>query len=156
NKRAMSMMRRKRAFASSVLFFLLAFETLLPAAESHLTLTNAAGVLALPAKEALLGLPVSITGVVTVAETTTNWNGRFFVQDGSGGVFVDNKGGKQPAVGDVVEVAGVSHPGGYAPVVRKPRWKKLGTAPLPEAKPVTVERLMSGTEDSQRVEISGI
>jgi len=34
--------------------------------------------------------------------------------------------------------------------------EKLGIAPLPHARPVTIERLMSGTEDSQRVEISGI
>ena len=37
-----------------------------------------------------------------------------------------------------------------------PRWHKLGTAPLPEAKPTPIEQLMAGIEDSQRVEISGI
>jgi signal transduction histidine kinase len=116
--------------------------------------TNAFDVLALSAKDALSGIPVSITGVVTAAQT--NWNGRFFVQDRSGGVFVENKGRPQPAIGDLVEVTGVSHPGGYAPIITRPHWKKIGTAPLPEAKAVTIERLMSGTEDSQRVQISGI
>ncbi len=55
-----------------------------------------------------------------------------------------------------VAVSGVSFPGGYAPCITKPHWEKLGTAPLPAAKPVTIEQLMSGAEDSQRVEISGI
>jgi signal transduction histidine kinase len=118
------------------------------------TLTNASDVLALPADEALSGIPISVKGVVTAAET--NWNGKFFVQDSSGGVFVNSVSRQQPVPGDVVEVSGESRPGGYAPVISQPHWKKLGTAPLPEARPVTIERLMSGTEDSQRVEISGI
>jgi len=118
------------------------------------TVTNAADVLALPAELARSGVPVVVKGVVTGAET--NWGGRFFVQDASGGVFVDSRTNPPPIPGDVVEVTGVSHPGGYAPVISKPRWKKIGRAPLPDAKPVTIERLMSGTEDSQRVEISGI
>ena len=117
-------------------------------------LTNASDVLALSAKEAAAGLPISVKGVVTAAET--NWNGRFFVQDSSGGVFVENISNQQPVPGDEVEVSGISHPGGYAPIIRKPHWKKLGTTPLPEAKPVTIERLMSGVEDGQRIEISGI
>ncbi len=118
------------------------------------TLTNAADVLALPAKKASLGIPIWVKGVVTAAET--NWDGRFFVQDSSAGVFVENIGSQQPRPGDVIEVSGISHPGGYAPIITKPHWKKLGTAPLPEAKPVTIERLMSGKADSQRIEISGI
>lgn len=120
------------------------------------TLTNAMDVLALTASNAALQIPVHVKGVVTVAEPTTTWGNRFFVQDASGSVFVDNRVAKQPAVGDLVEVWGVSHPGGYAPVISKPHFKKIGTAPLPAARPVTIERLMSGAEDSQRIEISGI
>ncbi len=119
------------------------------------TLTNASAVLLLSAKEASSVIPVAVEGVVTAAET--NWNGRVLpVQDSSGGVFVDNRSNPQPLPGDVVEVSGVSHPGGYAPDITKPHWKKLGVAALPEAKPVTAERLMSGAEDGQRVAISGI
>ncbi len=124
------------------------------AACARQTLTNASAVLSLSTEEALSNIPVLVTGVVTAAET--NWNGRFFVQDSSGGVFVDNRINPQPVAGDLVEVSGVSHPGGYAPVITKPHWKKLGNAALPEAKPVTAEQLMSGAQDSQRVEISGI
>lgn len=118
------------------------------------TITNAADVLALPAEEAARAIPVSIKGIVTTAEPS--WAGRFFVQDASGGVFVDNVGAAQPSVGDLVAVKGYSYPGGYAPCITRPHWEKLGTAPLPVARPVTIERLMSGAEDSQRIEISGI
>jgi hypothetical protein len=117
-------------------------------------LTNAADVLALTMEAARSSVPVSIKGIVTYAET--NWNGKFFMQDASGGVYVDSHTQPQPWPGDVLEVSGISHPGGYAPVITKPHWKKLGTAPLPAAKPITIDRLMSGAEDSQRVEISGI
>jgi signal transduction histidine kinase len=117
-------------------------------------LTNASDILALSAADAAKALPIRVRGVVTGVEV--NWAGRFFIQDASGGVFADNVNHPAPALGDWVEVTGFSHPGGYAPVITRPHWKKMGTAPLPAAKPVTIERLMSGTEDSQRVEISGI
>jgi signal transduction histidine kinase len=121
---------------------------------NQMVLTNAADVLALTATQARPGLPVSLRGVVTAAES--NWAGRFFVQDDSGGVFVDNVGQQQPKLGDLVTVTGISHPGGYAPVVSHPHWKKAGTAPMPEAKRVPIDILMSGSEDSQRVAVSGI
>jgi len=78
-------------------------------------ITNASDIISLSAKDALTGLPVSITGVVTATES--NWVGRFFLQDASGGVFADNVNHPGPAVGDLVRVTGVSHPGGYAPVI---------------------------------------
>lgn len=124
------------------------------AQETNLTLTNASQVLALPAEQAILGQSVRVTGVVTAAEP--NWEGRFFVQDKSGGVFVDNFKGTSPHPGDLVEVSGSTHPGAFAPTITKPQWKKLGVAPLPPAKPVAIEQLMAGIEDSQRVEATGI
>jgi hypothetical protein len=120
------------------------------------TLTNAADILALTADQANRGITISITGIVTVAESTPNWRGKFFVQDATGGVFVNNTNKVQPAVGDLVHVQGASHVGGYAPDITRPSWKKLGTAPLPEARIVSGERLLSGVEDGQRVEVSGV
>jgi signal transduction histidine kinase len=151
-----TMKQRKKPSASwsFAIFLLFVWGNLTMITLANDTLTNASDVLALPAKEALSGIPIFLKGVVTAAET--NWNGKFFVQDSSGGIFVNNISRQQPFPGDVVEVSGESRPGGYAPDINQPHWKKLGTAPLPEAKPVTVERLMSGVEDSQRVEISGI
>ena len=99
--------------------------------------------------------------MVTAAQPDAEWSGRFFIQDATAGVFVENISTNkinpnQPKPGDLVEVTGISHPGGFAPIITQPRWRKLGTAPLPEAKRVPVEQLMAGFEDSQRVEISGV
>ena len=105
-----------------------------PAEPVNGVLTNAADVLALSAKEALSGVPVCVTGIVTTAET--DWNGQFFIQDATAGIFVVNYDSQlQPRPGEVVEVTGVSHRGGYAPTIVRPQLRKLGTAPLPKARP---------------------
>jgi signal transduction histidine kinase len=117
-------------------------------------LTNAISVISLPAEKAARSIPVMVTGVVTAADPSLK--GRFFVQDSSGGVFVDNANGRRPEPGEVVEVSGITFPGAYAPHITVPTVRKIGVAALPAAKPVSVEELMSGAEDSQRIEISGI
>ena len=116
-------------------------------------LTNASDILSLTVEQAPLGLAVNLKGVVTAAEP--DWNGQFYIQDSTGGIFVNNLNGKHPQPGDYVEISGVSGLGPFAPIIIKPRWKKVGTEPLPEAKPVTIEQLMAGIEACQRVEISG-
>jgi signal transduction histidine kinase len=122
-------------------------------------LTNAMDVLSLPGDNAW-GNAVSLRGVVTAAEPITaakpDWEGRFFVQDSTAGIFVEDSAHLRPAPGDYVEVNGITHPGGFAPFISYARWKKLGNASLPAAKPVPIEQLMAGNEDSQRVEITGV
>ncbi len=117
-------------------------------------LTNAADVLALPENLARKKIPVQIRGVVTAAEA--GWSGQFFVQDETSGVFVENRSDRYPKPGDLVEVTGFTWSGSFAPIISKPTWKALGTAPLPKAKSVSLDQLMSGLEDGQRVRISGI
>src|SRR5258708_4771753 len=87
-------------------------------------LTNCADILALPAGRAGAGLPVAITGVVTASEPT--WNGRFFIQDSTGGTFVELLGKPALSPGDFVQVSGITRAGGYAPCVTKPDCVKLG------------------------------
>jgi signal transduction histidine kinase len=145
--------RSAKVILASCLFILLVQANLVSARAAEV-LTNATSILKLPARQAALGLPVAVTGIVTAAET--NWNGRFFVQDTSGGVFVESLSKLQPVPGDVVEITGITRAGGYAPCITKPSWKKIGEAALPPARPVTIEQLMSGTEDCQRVEITGV
>ena len=123
-------------------------------AAAQTPLTNGADILGLPASQAGKGVPVRMRGVVTAAEP--NWSGRFFMQDQTAGVFVEYLGKTQPVVGDEVEVTGVTRAGGYAPCITKPHWQKIGTNTLPTALPVSIEQLMSGTEDCQRVEIRGV
>lgn len=116
-------------------------------------LLSAAEVLALGPDAAGRELPVVVRGVVTAAEP--DWSGKFILQDSSGGVFVSHTG-PQPIIGEVVEVSGVTRPGSFAPVIRAERLTKHGLAPLPPARQITIERLMAGVEDCQRVEISGL
>jgi signal transduction histidine kinase len=136
-----------------VLAFLVLAQTAAARQNSEL-LTNAADVLSLSAEQASGSIKVLVTGVVTAADPTLR--GRFFLQDATGGVFVDNADGRRPDPGEVVEVSGITHAGAYAPIITAPLVKKIGTAPLPPARPVAIDRLMSGAEDSQRIEISGI
>ncbi|HVZ64785.1 MAG TPA: histidine kinase [Lacunisphaera sp.] len=117
-------------------------------------LTSAAAVLSLSAAQAGMRLPVVVTGVVTASES--DWNGQFFIQDATGGVFVENLGRPGPAPGDVVTIDGVTHPGAFAPIISSPQWRVVGRAPLPEPKRVLIENLEAGAEDGLRVEISGV
>jgi signal transduction histidine kinase len=125
-----------------------------PDTDTGIVLTNASAVLALTGDQAAKAMSVSIHGVVTAAES--DWGGRFFIQDSSGGVFVENISSNQPSPGDLLTLTGVTFPGGYAPTITKPHWKKIGRSVLPLARTVAVEELMSGVEDGQRIEISGI
>src|SRR6266478_5297963 len=143
----------RSAPAGSLIFSLALAIPGVSGAATNQVLTNVAAIMSLTHEQATQSIRISITGVVTLAEPT--WGGLFFVQDSTGGVFVNNQN-PRPAVGDVVQVTGISHAGGFAPDIMSPIWKKLGTAPLPEPKPVSVERLMSGAEDGNRVEVSGI
>jgi signal transduction histidine kinase len=99
-------------------------------------------------------LKVHVTGVVTASDPVLK--GRFFLQDSTGGVFVDNINGLHVAPGDIVEVSGITYAGAFAPTVTAPTVRIIEKGSLPRAKPVSIEQLMSGAEDSQRIEISGI
>lgn len=122
-------------------------------ADEARVLTSAAEIRALPANVAETKLRAVLRGVVTATEH--DWQGKFVLQDESAGIFVQNVGA-QPKIGDLVEVDGWTGQGWFAPVVQSTGWKKLGTAPLPPAQQVSVERLMAGVEASQRVEITGL
>lgn len=120
----------------------------------HAVLSNAISVISLPADQAARSLTVSICGVVTASDPALK--GRFFVQDETCGVFVDNVNGRRYEPGDIVEVSGITYEGAFAPTITAPTVRKIGVTNLPPAKQVSVEELMSGAEDSQRIEISGI
>lgn len=135
-------------------FLFLAICTPVFGQESAIVLSNAAEVISLPAEQASRMLKVHITGVVTASDPILK--GRFFLQDSTGGVFVDNVNGRHLDPGDLVEVSGITYAGAFAPTVTAPTVKVISHASLPAAKPISIEQLMSGAEDSQRIEISGI
>ena len=116
-------------------------------------LTRAKDVLELSETESGNNRPVHLQGVVTACDDT--WMGEFFLQDGTAGIFVDSKGPGRPAVGDLVDVQGVAEPGAFAPIVARPVWKVLRTAPLPAPRTVSIDQVMTGAEDGQRVEVEG-
>ncbi len=117
-------------------------------------LSTAAAVLSLTGEQAGTRVPVVVSGIVTAAEP--DWLGQFFVQDATGGVFVENLASAAPQPGDVVTVHGVTHPGAFAPIISEPRWTISGRDALPEPKIVSIENLESGVEDGQRIEIAGV
>ena len=120
------------------------------------TLTTALEIHSLTYEESLRRYPVRLHRA-----TVLNYNpavGNLFVSDSSHGVFLDMR--KQPTlplhVGDIVEVEGVTGPGGFAPDVEEPKVRIVGKGPLPTAKRVSMDRLLTGVEDCQWVEVEGI
>src|SRR6266700_8038660 len=119
------MMRQRRQFMPEarkrpplrlpMLLLLLALWSRASAQQNEDVLTNAADVISLSAERASTSLKVSVTGVVTAADRALK--GRFFVQDATSGVFVDNIGGERPEPGDLVAVSGITHAGAFAPIV---------------------------------------
>src|SRR5258708_10191741 len=72
-------------------------------AATNQVLTNVAAIMSLTHDQATQSIRISITGVVTLAEPT--WGGLFFVQDSTGGVFVNNND-PPPSLGDLVYETG--------------------------------------------------
>jgi diguanylate cyclase (GGDEF)-like protein len=58
--------------------------------------------------------------------------------------------------GDLLDIQGVTGPGGYAPVVEQPHIQVVGRRPLPPAPQYSLDHLLTGIEDSQWVEVEGI
>ena len=117
-------------------------------------LATVADVRALTREQAQNGLPVRLRAVVTYYEPAMI---SLFVQDGSGGVYV-NPGhedlGLRP--GDLVQVEGRTAPGQLAPIVVSPRFTSLGTAELPAPRVTTAASLVTALDDCRRVETRGI
>ncbi len=119
------------------------------------TIRLASEVRALSHQEAERGYPVQLDAVVTCVETGRT---RFFVQDGSAGLYVLNTSQRDLAIapGTHVEIEGFTGPGVVAPVLVDPRVRPLGTAPPPPPRKTNVFRLVSGQDNSRRVVIDGV
>jgi signal transduction histidine kinase len=124
-----------------------------PPAEGRL-LTTTRVVRELSRDEAAREHPVRLRGVVTLSEPE---QGLLFVHDETGGIYVEAwRHIHRLKAGDRVEVHGTSAQGSFAPVVDHPRIKVLGHGPLPPARRVRPEELVSGQEDSQWIEVEGV
>jgi PAS domain S-box-containing protein len=104
--------------------------------------------------EAARGYPIRVRGVVTYHNPQL---GNLYVQDSTGGIYVETRGRKitVPA-GRLVKVEGISTPGQYAPNIGEPRFTELGKGRWPAARRVTYEQLASGREVAQWLEVRGV
>jgi diguanylate cyclase (GGDEF)-like protein len=120
------------------------------------TLTRAEQVHSLTYQESLREYPVHLLRAQVLYYDSEL--GNLFVRDSSHGVYVDMRG--QPPlplhVGDIMEVEGVTAPGGYAPFVDHTRIRVVGRHELPAAPRWSLDHLLTGVEDSQWVEVEGI
>ena len=84
--------------------------------------------------------------------------GNLFVLGSGHGVYVDMRGEPVASLepGTILDVDGVTGPGGYAPVVEHPSIHELGWAALPHAPRYSLDHLLTGMEDCQWVEVEGI
>lgn len=100
------------------------------------------------------GLPVHLTGLVTVPST---YKTSFFFMDGTAGISVDRAdGGNAMQPGQRVIIDGYSAPGLFAPVVIARRLQVLGKQPLPIPREVNPEVLLGGHQDSQWITLRGL
>jgi signal transduction histidine kinase/CheY-like chemotaxis protein len=126
----------------------------LPAARGLPRLRLATQLRELPADSAGRGYPVQLSGVVTWSHPDSD---SFFILDASGGACVRRPSPQQdtPAVGDKVDIVGVSEVGDFAPVVAATGVYRAGNMDLPNARPVTLEQALTGVEEAQWVAMSG-
>jgi len=119
-------------------------------------LTTAAAVHGLTPSEARRRYPVRLRAVCVVC--FPDWHG-FFVHDGVSGVYVETKDqvllGERIHPGTELEIEGVSGPGDFAPVIDRAILRVIGEAAVPPPRRVSLDRLSTGVEDGQWIEVEG-
>ncbi|HEY1169845.1 MAG TPA: sensor histidine kinase [Verrucomicrobiae bacterium] len=146
-----------RTFAMACVV-LLAFCHLSPAlfADNKLPLlTQAQQIRQLTPEEAAKNYPVKVQAVVTFYRQDICRE--LTIQDGTGGIYVTNTSpkGYRLKAGDLVELTGISGPGSYAPVIILSNLTVLGHEGLPPAREMPIERLFTGAEDCQWLQVRG-
>ena len=133
-------------------------------ADGAAPLATVAAIRDLSREAAAAALPVKLTGVVVYV----GWN-HFVLHDGEAAVFADlhfakAKGlwkGELPDMagfppGTELEIAGVTDPGGYSPMVLVTAFRPLGTKAVPEPLRPSLDQLLSSAVDTQWVEVEGV
>lgn len=147
-----------------LLWIMLTFAGPLAAQEVITRITEVRG---LAKEESAKSLAVRVTGVV-VWRGMKAMTGLFTVVDESAGIFVNQQLALERGVwpkglalaqlepGMMVEIEGVTDPGGMSPVILPRAVKITGRAELPRARTMTPDWLFSGADDCQRIEVSGV
>ena len=133
-------------------------------AQATLLLTNIAQIRALSRQEASKAYPVQVQGVVTWQQA----NNAFVVDDGTQAVYVNLFSAKQQDVwaggeppltesepGAVVQVQGITDPGGYAPIINCVKFTRVGSGSI-VPRHLKLEQLLSGSADASWVEVEGV
>ncbi len=108
----------------------------------------------LPEEAARRGYPFRIQAVVTYYEPKLN---RLAVQDATGGIHV-RWVGVTPwlQLGDLVQVEGITAPGGFAPLLDSARVTMIGAVGMPKPASAPVGVLAAGALDSEWITLEGI
>ena len=116
-------------------------------------LTNAAQLRVLPAAAAARQQPVKLQATITAFNPSS-----IFLQDETGGTFINlpNIPPSGCAVGDVVEVEGVTYQGRFLCGIASARFRVTGQANLPPAVPVGFDDLLAARHHYERVQVSGV
>jgi signal transduction histidine kinase/CheY-like chemotaxis protein/HPt (histidine-containing phosphotransfer) domain-containing protein len=125
-----------------------------PASSLPSVLTTVRQVRALTTAEASRGYPVRIQAVVTFYDPMSFI---LFVQDRTAGIFVNcTPSHFDVKAGQVIEIEGTTNPGQFAPYLDRPRIRYLRKGAMPDAARPSIDRLVSGQQDSQWVELRGV
>jgi PAS domain S-box-containing protein len=117
-------------------------------------LTRISQIRNLPREQAALGYPVRVRGVIVYCDP--KWPG-LIIMDSTGGTFIEglDVAPRDATVGQRVEVEGRSRMNGFAPSIFQKRLRLLEKARLPRPRRTSLEKLMSGDEDGQWIEVEG-
>jgi PAS domain S-box-containing protein len=121
-------------------------------ANAHEVLTQVSQIRQLRRDQASQQIPVRLRGVITYADP--GWR-NCFIQDQSGGVYVDLNQTNIRS-GQWVELTGHTGPGGFTPEILNSRIQVLGNTNLPAPVKVGLEDLADGQLDCHWVELKGV
>jgi diguanylate cyclase (GGDEF)-like protein len=110
-------------------------------------------------EQAARAYPVHLRGVVTFYDPYQEGHPALFIADATGGIFVAATPGSILPIraGSIVDISGVTDPGGFAPIIAQPAIHVVeGSRPLPNPRAVTLPQLLTGTEDGQWVSVEGL
>lgn len=99
-------------------------------------------------------LQAHVHAVVTYYD---NVSPNLFVQDETGGIWVDMRGvaAPPPRPGEFIDLVGAVD-FGFSPYIAHPQWTVAGEAPFPKPIPLVYERAATGSFDAQWVEMDGV
>lgn len=95
------------------------------------------------------GHRVKVAGTVIYRENENT----LYIQDETGGLFVQTAQAGRLLVSDRVEVLGFAARGDYTPMLQDAVFQRIGSGPIPQPDPVTADQALQGTHDCRLVRI---